>query len=188
MGVNGRAGGSLSWHGEGAAASVVRARRSAGRSAGSALRLPLIAAGSALLYALKGGAPRISGSIARKEKAAVHRTLRRRLAALVAEGTAFRLSSVLPFTWCSVHVVAAMEDARAVLSHLDADAADRLGSDRSDVLVIVRAPDALVRIDFGADYSLVAADPAGLSGTDVLVSMIRIAGVRHLHLAAAVPP
>ena len=158
------------------------------RIAAAALLLPLVAVAAFLAGLLSGGEPRVSGNIGRAEKAALRRALRRRLADLVGRGTGFRLSSVLPFAWQRVYAVGAMEDVRGALPHLDADTARRLGSDRSDVLVIVREPDGLVRIDFGTDYSLVSADAAGLAGPDILVSAIRIAGVRHLHLAAADAP
>ncbi len=171
-----------------AAAAVDAGLKAAAGTATSALLLPLVVAGSALLYALKGGMPRISGRVGGSEKAAMRRALRSRLAALVSAGTAFRLSSVLSFAWQRVHVVGAMEDARRAFPHLDAATARRLGSERSDVLVIVRAPDDLVRIDLGPDYSLVSADPAGLAGPDILVSTIRIAGVRHLRLASTTEP
>jgi hypothetical protein len=95
---------------------------------------------------------------------------------------------VLPFAWRRVHVVGALEDARIVFPDLDAETARRLGSERSDVLVIEREPEGLVRIDLGSDHNLVAAGSAGLSGPDILVSPIRIAGVRHLQLAAAAAP
>ena len=189
MDVNGRRSGSLSWRSRDEPAAVVDAGlNAAARSAGSALLLPAVVAGSALLYALRGGVPRISGSVGRAERTALRRALRRRLAELMAGGAAFRLSSVLPFPWRRAHVIGQMEDARAAFPHLDVDAARRLGSDRGDVLVIVRAPEGLVRIDLGPDYGLVAADPAGLEGPDVVVSTISIAGVRHLHLAAASEP
>jgi hypothetical protein len=152
--------------------------------AASVVLLPLIA-GSLVFRVLKGAEPRVSGRIGRAEKAVLRRALRDRLDALVSRETAFRLSSVLPFAWRRVHVVGAMEDARTLFPNLDAEAARRLGSERSDVLVIEREPDGLVRIDLGAEHSLVGAGRIGLGGPDILVSPIRIAGVRHLQLAAA---
>ncbi|MFO1152841.1 MAG: hypothetical protein U1E42_04110 [Rhodospirillales bacterium] len=155
--------------------------------------LPLIFLGSVVLHALRGAQPRISGHIGRAEKTALRRALRERLDALTTRGTAFRLSAVLPFAWRRVHVVGAMEDARAAFPHLDDKIARRLGSERSDVLVILREPDGLVRIDLGTDHSLVAAraggpgggrdGDGGLGGHDIIVSPIHIAGVRHLQLA-----
>jgi hypothetical protein len=158
------------------------------RIAASVVLLPLLA-GSLVFRMLKGAEPRVSGRIGRAEKAAVRRAFRDRLDALVSAGTAFRLSSVLPFAWRRVHVIGAMEDARTLFPDLDAEAARRLGSERSDVLVIERERGGLVRIDLGAEHSLVAAGSTGLCGPDILVSPIRIAGVRHLQLAATgIPP
>ncbi len=179
----------LSWQAQQNLAGGKKNVDAARKVAAAVVVLPLIA-GSLVLRLLKGGEPRVSGSIGAAEKAVVRRALRERLDALVSRETAFRLSSVLPFAWRRVHVIGAMEDARAAFPHLDPDTVRRLGSERSDVLVIEREPQGLVRIDLGADYSLVAAGGAGLSGPDILVSSIRIAGVRHLHLTttdAAVP-
>lgn len=177
----------LSWQAQQNLAGGKKNVDAARKVAAAVVVLPLIA-GSLVLRLLKGGEPRVSGSIGAAEKAVVRRALRERLDALVSRETAFRLSSVLPFAWRRVHVIGAMEDARAAFPHLDPDTVRRLGSERSDVLVIEREPQGLVRIDLGADYSLVAAGGAGLSGPDILVSSIRIAGVRHLHLTTTDAP
>ncbi|MFO1129663.1 MAG: hypothetical protein U1E66_14655 [Rhodospirillales bacterium] len=157
----------------------------------AALVLPLIVATSVVARLLRGGEPRVSGRIGRAEKTALRRAFRARLTALLAEGTPFPLSSVLPFSWRRVYVIAAMEDPRGAIPSLDPERARRLGSDRSDVLLIEREPEGLVRIDFGTGHNLVSADPAGLGGSidgDIVVSAVRIAGVRYLRLGAAGAP
>lgn len=157
----------------------------AGQTAVAALVVPLIAAGSFLLYLMRGPLPRIGGAVSGGERRLMRRRLRGGLRLLDRPDGFFRLSEAVPFSWQSLAVIAGGDDCRDRFPGLAAAEARRMTRQTGDVMVLERAPGAYVWIAFGPSPGIVGDQGLAFGAIDVVFTPAMIDGVRQLRLSPA---
>jgi hypothetical protein len=165
-------------------ASAATGWEGAGRLAVAALVVPLVAAGSFVLYVIRGAPPRVGGALSLDERRALRRAVRAGLRRLERAEGRFRLSEAVRFPWRSLQVIS-NEDPAGRCPGLDDATARQIARQVGDVLVLERAPGAHVWIALGPSPGVVGDGGLSFGATDVIFTPAVVDGIRHLRLTPA---
>lgn len=154
---------------------------------GQVLALPLIALGTGAKRLWSGPTPTVSGALTSAEARTIRRRLRNRLRTLRQTGVPFALADAVPLRWTRLGVFAPLEDIRSHFPAADQQIVDLLQTCDRHVVVLERAPDALVYLIFGPADDIPRAVDVSIAADRIVVSRVSRDCVDYLDFAAAPP-